>query len=234
MLAAAMRLLGFSINALMLPATILSDACLFLAFLLIAHRMIEALGGQTRLGILGFRDQLRLARKVGHRVLLLLALVCAAVWFAAGQWLGLAMLLGFDGIAFDQFTRIGMIWSSVLAAIVLLMVVQSGQGADVSLIDALRELARRWAWMLPAIAAVALCAFGLNMVQGFGRGLVKIYWQTSTHGEVTKGFVYFTFIFGFATLRLWITLAILVFALRESYGRGGQTVSPPGATASSG
>jgi hypothetical protein len=32
-----------------------------------------------------------------------------------------------------------------------------------------------------------------------------------------KNLVYFFFVFGFAALRLWMTLAVLVFALRESY-----------------
>ena len=34
-----------------------------------------------------------------------------------------------------------------------------------------------------------------------------------------KNLVYFFFVFGFATLRLWLTLAVLVYALRESYRR---------------
>jgi hypothetical protein len=32
-------------------------------------------------------------------------------------------------------------------------------------------------------------------------------------------FVYFGFVFGFATIRLWLTLAVLTYALREAYRR---------------
>ena len=57
-------------------------------------------------------------------------------------------LPGFDGIAFDQFTKLGMLWSAALAAVVLLMVVGAGDGATASLRAAGRELAARWRCLL--------------------------------------------------------------------------------------
>ena len=56
----------------------------------------------------------------------------------------------------------------------------------------------------------------LSFVQGQARYLVWLTWQ-QTGPTPVKNFVYFGFVFGFATIRLWVTLAILTFALREAY-----------------
>jgi hypothetical protein len=50
------------------------------------------------------------------------------------------------------------------------------------------------------------------------RWLVALFFRTNAPVQL-KNLVYFLFVFGFASLRLWVTLAILVFALRESYRR---------------
>ena len=47
------------------------------------------------------------------------------------------------------------------------------------------------------------------------------FWQTSTVGQPVKSLVYVVFIFSFAMLRLWLTLSILPFGLKQSYARGG-------------
>jgi hypothetical protein len=130
------------------------------------------------------------------------------------------MLMGFDGIAFDQFSKAGMVWSSVLAAVVLLMVVQAGLDRKVTLLGTLHELLARSACLLPAIVVLAAFQFGLTFVQGAARNAMFLFWQTSDLPQAVKNFVYFAFVFGFAALRLWATLAILTFALRQSYRRG--------------
>jgi hypothetical protein len=45
-----------------------------------------------------------------------------------------------------------------------------------------------------------------------------VFFQTGAPQSI-KNLMYFFFVFGFATVRLWVTLAVLVFALRESYRR---------------
>ena len=56
----------------------------------------------------------------------------------------------------------------------------------------------------------------MSAVQGEVRGLIWYFFQTGAPQPI-KNLVYFFFVFGFATVRLWVTLAVLVFALRESY-----------------
>ena len=61
----------------------------------------------------------------------------------------------------------------------------------------------------------------LSPVQGYVRWWVYLFWTGTEAPEALKRAVYFTFVFGFATLRLWGTVAILIVALRESYRRAG-------------
>jgi hypothetical protein len=215
MLASAFRLMAYVHKALALPAIVLAAVALFLAFLLAARRMIELADGSTRLGTLGFVEQLTLARNILGRVFVLLLIVSLAVSIVVSRELAPYLLLGFDGIAFDQYSKLGMAWSSILAAIVLLLVVQAGTGEKMSLLGALQELVARWAWLLPAIIAVAIVQVGLSFVQGGVRHLLALFAHSAPRPVFNS--LYFAFIFGFATVRLWATLTVLTFALRESY-----------------
>lgn len=221
MLASALRFAAFGKPALvMVISFVLEAVVLFLAFVLAARRMIEFGDGRTGLGRLTFAEQLRLARRVLLYVGALLFVAMVVVYFAGARQIAPAMLLGFDGIAFDQFSKAGMVWSSALAGVVFLMVVRAGADQPVSLIDALKELLARANCLLPAIVAVVAMQFGMTAIQGLARAGVYLFWHTSPAPPTIKNIVYFVFVFGFAALRLWLTLAILTFALRESYRRG--------------
>ena len=135
--------------------------------------------------------------------------------FIGARTLAPSFYFGFDGIAFDQDSNIGRLWSAVVATIVLLMVVRHEHGRRPSMLGALRELAARWKYLLAGIVAAALFQILLSPVQGLVRWWVYLFWTGTAAPEALKAAVYFTFIFGFATLRLWGTVAILIFALRE-------------------
>jgi len=117
----------------------------------------------------------------------------------------------------------------VVATVILLMVLHHEQGQQPSLLGALRELATRWKSLLAGIVIAALFQILLSPVQGLVRWWVYLFWTGTEAPDVLKAAVYFTFIFGFATLRLWGMVAILIFALRESYRR---SVSVPAARSS--
>ena len=219
MLASALRLVSAVNRGLAIPCLVLASVSLFLAFLLAARRMIEFADGSTQLGKLNFRQQLRLAGRVLWRVGLLLLGLAILAGLLGPRGLSAQILLGFDGIAFNQFNMIGMAWSGIVAATVLLMVVTAGDARKTTLFGALKELLRRAAWMIPAILAVLVFQIALSFGQSLVTNLIRIYWQTSTHPENIKNLVFFAYMFGFATLRLWGTLAILTLALRESYRR---------------
>jgi hypothetical protein len=217
MLASALRFLAYMKPLVALPAIVLASFSILLAFLLAARRMIEFADGATRLGTFTFADQLHLAKRILRHVAVLLFGATILVAVVAPN-AAVFMLAGFDGIAFDQYSKVGMIWSATLAAIVLLMVVRAGDGDNVTLTGTLRELGSRLRYLLPAVVLLAGILIVLSAIQAEVRWLVALFFRTNAPVQL-KNLVYFLFVFGFASLRLWVTLAILVFALRESYRR---------------
>jgi hypothetical protein len=122
-----------------------------------------------------------------------------------------------------------MAWSAFLAAVVLLTLLQADASGRVDLLSVFRELWARSFCMVPAIIALTIADIALSLVQGEARMMVYIFWKTSATPVVVKKLLYFFFTFGFAALRLWMTLTILTFALRESWRRG-DVPSGPAAT----
>ena len=220
MLASAFRFLGHGTPALFLPCLIVASVATFLAFILAARRMVEFTGGHTHLASLNFSEQLALSRAILWRVAILLCAATLVAFLAGAGETAPAFLLGFDGIAFDQFIRMGMLWSAALAAIVLLMIFRVQETGQIGLRDALNQFCARAVWLLPAIGVLFLALMLLNIVQGWGREAVYIYWKTSPAPQNVKNLVYFFFVFGFAAVRLWLVLSVLIFAIRESYWRG--------------
>jgi hypothetical protein len=220
MLATALRIVQSMGGLQALFAAVCSELAIFLAFLLAARRMIELADGKTALGKLSFTEQLRLARKVMIPVVLMMLATGLAVSSTGATWTGMHLLLGFDGIAFDQVMVPGMAWSAFLAAVTLLMVLQAESAGKASLFAALKELWQRSLCLVPAIFAVTIAHVGLSVVQSLVRGVVYAFWHATATPQLGRTLVYFFFIFGFAAVRLWLTLAILTFGLRESYRRG--------------
>jgi hypothetical protein len=217
-MAAAMRVIAFGGGAVALPAIVAANIAVLHAFLVIAQRSIELNDGQTNLGELDFWEQFRLSKAILWRVaLLMLAVTCAlaAVGFTS---FAPQMMEGLDGMAFDQWTNIGKLWSAIIAALVLLMVVDAEtHRGRVSFVRALGELARRSLWIGAAVAVLAAVYLGLGLGQGWVRSAIWQFWQVSSSSQWIKNLIYFVFIFGFAMLRLWITLLILTYGLKQSY-----------------
>ena len=227
MLASAMRIIAVVVHGLVgLLAAVCSDIAIFLAFLLAARRMIELADGRTALGRLSFTEQLILARRVLVPVILMMLAVAMALAVLGARWTALQLLYGVDGIAFDQYSAVGMSWSAFLAAVILLMVLRAEAGGDATLPAALKELWQRAACMGPAIVAVAAADIGLSVVQGMVRAVVYAFWHVPGSPQLMRTLVFVLFVFGFASLRLWVTLAILTFGLRESYRRGHAMPAP--------
>jgi hypothetical protein len=217
-MAAAMRVIAFGGGAVAFPAIIVAAIAVLHAFLVVAQRAIEFNGGQSSLGELDFAEQLRLSRTVVRQIaLLIFATVC--VLLAAGcTSLAPDMLFGLDGMAFDQGSNIGKFWSAFIAALILLMLVDAehNQG-KVSVFRAIKEFARRSIWMGAAVLVLGVVYFGLGFGQGVVRNAIWHFWQVFSASQFIKNLIYFVFIFGFAMLRLWITLMILTYGLKQSY-----------------
>lgn len=222
MLASSMRFVAYGMPGILaLIALFIANIALCLALLVAAQRMIELSNGTIDIDRLSFRERSKLALAVVIRVLGLSIVAAVAAFLVKFGPFAVQMIGGFDGIAFDQPTKMGMVWSSFLACLVLVMVVCARRdGGKPSLRGALLELLQRAVWLVPAIVVTALLQIGLSSVQGVVRvTILQLYFDPSIPPSMWQRLGYFGFIFGFATLRLWVTLAVLIFALRESYRR---------------
>jgi hypothetical protein len=131
------------------------------------------------------------------------------------------MLTGLDGMAFAQTNVLSMLWSAIVATLVLLMIVGAGRNAgQPDFVATGRELAQRGVWLAAAILVLTIGYFALGFVQDIVRGVMMEFWRNSPLNQLLKNLIYFVFIFSFAMLRLWMTLLILTFGLKQSYVRG--------------
>jgi hypothetical protein len=216
--AAAMRVIAFGGGGVALPAIVLADLAVLQAFLATATRSIEAAGGQTGLGNLDFLEQFQLMRVVLWRIVGLMLTATVVLLVLGLDKLAPTMLLGIDGMAFDLVTVSGKFWSAFIAAVVLLILVGAEQNRGrVALFAGLREFLRRWYWLGGAVVVLGIAYLGLGVVQGWVRSAIWNFWQTSGASQFIKNLIYFVFIFGFAMLRLWMTLLILTYGLKQSY-----------------
>ena len=113
----------------------------------------------------------------------------------------------------------GFLWSAFLAALTLLLVLRFEKAGDADLVAAFKELWSHAYYLAPAILLVTLIDIGLSMLQGAGRGVVFAFWISDLAPSLVRALTFYAFVFTFAAARLWITLAILIYALRESYRR---------------
>ncbi|PAY07837.1 hypothetical protein CK489_19270 [Bradyrhizobium sp. UFLA03-84] len=220
-MATAIRIVGFGKPGLTLPALVLADVCVLLAFFATARDSIQAAGGQSSLGELTLAEQIRLSLSILWRIVLVIiiaTLATAAVGFAS---FAPHLLWGLDGMAFDQGADLGRLWSAAIAALVLMIIVNAeGNGGRVALFAAAKDLGRHALWLGVAVLALGAINVALGYGQQFVRTVIWQFWQTSEVGQPIKNLVYVVFIFSFAMLRLWITLSILTFGLKQSYARG--------------
>jgi hypothetical protein len=217
-MAAAMRVIAFGGGAVALPALIVADLAVLQAFLATATRSIEAEGGQTGLGNLDYLEQFHLMRVVLWRIAGLMVAVAMTLALAGFTKTAPVFLNGIDGMAFDQFTVLGKFWSAFVAAVVLLILVGAEQNkGKVALFAALGEFLRRWYWLGGAVVVLGIAYLGLGLIQGFVRDAIWNFWQMSEASQFIKNLIYFVFIFGFAMLRLWLTLLVLTFGLKQSH-----------------
>ncbi|MCK1387097.1 hypothetical protein [Bradyrhizobium sp. 21] len=218
-LAAAMRVIAFGGGAVAVPAIIIADIAVLLAFFATAQQSIEAAGGQSSLGELTLGEQFRLSFSILWRIALVM--IAAALGTAAiGYGTSLHLMAGLDGMAFDQFTHPGRFWSAWIAALVLLMIVRAERDdGKIALFVAIGEFARRGLWLGAAVIVLGVVNVALAYGQEAVRSAIWSFWQTSAATQFTKNLIYFVFIFSFAMLRLWITLTILTLGLRQSYVR---------------
>jgi len=222
-LAASMRVIAFNNAFIAIPATVFASIAVLHAFLVVTQRSIELAHGETSLGALDFTEQSRLTRAILWRIGLLMIVASIATLAAGYKSVAPHMMSGLDGMAFDQFTDIGKFWSAAVAALTLLMIVDAEQNRGrVSFRRAAEEFARRGLWVGATVIALGIIYPGLGLGQGLIRNALWHFYQTSAAHPLVKNLIYFVFIFSFALLRLWVTLLVLTWGLKQSYIRAGQ------------
>jgi hypothetical protein len=204
-----------------LPWLILAAAMRVVAYGgVVAQRSIELADGTTSLGELDLGEQRRLSIAVLWRIALLM--IAASLSLSAAGYSSFAphMMGGIDGMAFDQFTGPGKFWSATVAALVLLMIIGAERNRGrVNFFAAVGEFAQRGLWIGAAVVVLGVVYLGLGVGQGWVRDAIWNFWQTSPSSQFIKNLIFFVFIFSFAMLRLWLTLLILTFGLKQSYIR---------------
>jgi hypothetical protein len=227
-MAAAMRVVAFGGGPIAIPAVIVATIAVLHAYLVVAQRSMEITDGQSSLGDLDFWEKARLTLAILWRIALLMLAATVLLWMAGYPSFASGMLLGIDGMAFDQFTDIGKFWSAIVAALTLLMIVGAERNrGQINLFGAAGDFARRGLWFGAAVVALGLVYLGLGLGQGLVRGAIWHFWQTSSASQFIKNLTYFVFIFSFAMLRLWVTLLVLTYGLKQSYVGAGNS---PGAS----
>jgi hypothetical protein len=219
LLASALRVAAwYRPNAAGFVLMVLADGILVLAFILVAQKTIELALGSTKIARPSFGSQVALCLAVLVRVVPLLVGIGLTLGAVGLPHLRPHPMLAFDGIAFDQGSHIGMVWSSVVACLLLLMIAKTDPGDGPELFASIGDLGRRATWLVPAILAVAVMQFALSYIQGAAREIVAAYLGNAHAPSAMKVGVFYVFVVGFASVRLCLTVALLTAGLRASGG----------------
>lgn len=188
------------------------------AFLAMAQHSTAAASGLTNLDGLTFDERFRLSLRIFWRITLLMFAPALVVADSDYPEAGVQLLLGIIDTAFDQVSNIQKFWSATIAALVLMMIVNAKRDdGEVVFFAAVDEFARRALWLGPAVIVLILAYFVLGAGQEVARGFVLQFLGALSASLFVKNLIYFMYIFGFATLRLWVTLTVLNFGLKQSY-----------------
>jgi len=186
-LAAAMRVVAFGGGPIAIPAVMVASIAVLHAYLVVAQRSIEVADGQTSLGELDFREQARLTLAILWRIALLMLAATLALSMAGYPSSASNLMLGIDGMAFDQLTDIGKFWSATVAAVVLLIIVNAERNRGrVHFFGAIAEIARRGLWLGAAVLVLGLFYLGLGIGQGLVRSVIWNFWQTSSASHSSR------------------------------------------------
>lgn len=227
LLALACRVAGAAGTWLTLLTLIAECIAILMAFNAVARRAFELFDRPSPLERMSLAQEFRLSLRILWRV----AVVLVAVAVVAAC-LGLSsappyLLLGLDGMAFNQPGLFGRACAAPVAALVLLFVLgadrETGKPTFKSAFHGLAEHGFRFAVMV-AVVGTFHVVWGAVQVM-----LLNAVWSIPVFGgadQHTKNLIYFGVAFGFAFARLWVTLLILTYGLKLSCVGGNQAAAP--------
>ena len=185
-----------------------------LAFIVATWRMIETTDHETRLGHLDLAKHFGLGGDIFFR-LAALTLGVFIVAFALGfRQFAHTVLIGIDGVTFHQGVGFIPIWSSFVAVLMFVMVLNNEKFGSCSIRKAFSRLGSELDWTGSAFAVLAVCLVSFDQVQSLVRYLVYLFAQTS-EPQIIKNCVLLFYLFAFAVTRLWLIVTVLSVALRK-------------------
>lgn len=198
---------------------ILSQTVLLIAVLLAAARMIRLLGGQVTLSELSFQEQKSLTGRLAWK-LVLVNFLAICLGFALGGdrnvlshfWFGLDSTV-YAWFAPDLFY----FWNAFLVSVIFLTIVNKGIGKPPTLRSAVSEFFRRILFFGPALVLLVVfysLSFYLQ-IKVFADALNLLY--AALIDDTLKNFFNVGVVTFISYIRLWVTVAVLSYALRQSY-----------------
>ena len=221
-LAAAMRVMAFGTPGLGIVFIGIATIAVLNAFIVVTQRSIELAGGQSGLADLTLSEIFRLSLTILKWIGSLMLLAALAMLATGNKALAPLLMLGIDGMAFAQSGFLVMLWSAITACLILLMIVEAGRReGSTGLLAIVPDLIRHRFWLLAGIVVLAASYFVLGALQDVVREWMVAWWRQAEMNQLLKNTILFSYIFSFAMLRLWMTLLVLTFALKQSYIRAG-------------
>jgi len=228
LLAETIRIVGANVGLLVSWLALIPECvCVLMAFNAVARRAFPLFGFPAPLNGMPLAEELHLSLRTFWRVLAMIVVAAVLAGIAGLKSDAPYFMWGIAGIAFNQLSFIGRIWSAVTAALVLLMLLDADRSGAATLTSAVRSVRDHGVRFCATIAALAIFYVGWGTVQIL---LFNAIWTTPALGAAdprTKGLIFFAVTFVFAFARLWMTLLILTSGLTQAAGgRQAATAAP--------
>ena len=214
LLAEACRFAAVNLGTLAaLLAFIAESIAVLMAFNAVAKRAFPLFDRSVPLEGTHLDEEFRLALRMFWRLFLVLLVGSTLVSALGFRSEAPSFIHGAVGVAFNQLSFPGRAWTAVIAALMLLLLLEADRTGKPTLASALRGLAEHGFRFGAAVAALAVFYIGWGTIQIL---LFNAIWSTALGGADprTKSVIFFTVTFVFAFARLWATVLILTWGLK--------------------
>lgn len=218
LLAEACRFAAINLGTLAALLSFVAESiAVLMAFNAVAKRAFPLLGLPIPLEGTPLDAELRLSLRTCWRLAVVLIVSSALVSSLGYAEEAPSFAHGLVGVAFNQLSFPGRAWTAVIAALMLLLLIDADRTGKPTLASAIRSLAEHGFRFAVAVAALAVFYVGWGTIQIL---LFNAIWSTSALGGAnphTRSTIFLTITFVFAFVRLWATLLILAYGVKR-YG----------------